>query len=514
MSLRSRRFIFAAALVAALVMSFLLSGAAFASGDTTDEVTICVDGYVINHREEAVNGTKTTPPLEIDAIGTGGAFSAAVGADGYFKLEKLLAGDWAFGMQLPVDWEGIAPEAERGGVAETPETSLAERKGCYRILFKVRRVIDVTAIKFEELLDGTVDYGEGWVITATPVNDPFVKAVKKTTDENGEAQFLLTPGRWIIAETLKSGWKPLTPKEVTLDLDQYGLAEEQESVVFKNLQPACKSTIVVHKYGFWEDEGGMPVELGPLAGWKVTITRADGMMAPVTKVTDGAGIATFAGLLPGVYKVHELVQPGWTSLTDNPQTVIHKDCETTHVRIDNQETRGKLTIHGTKFFKAWVPPYKGQLVGLPGWEITAKLVGTDKEYTVVTDALGQYVFTPEELEQAGIGFPGATIDVCEEVRDHWISVTPKCVRVTFPYPVPATYTGAKVDFTNVQDPPVAQTGTTGGTCTAAITVVRGQTLARIAAQYGTSVLALARANGIRNPDWILEGQKLCVQWGN
>ena len=56
-----------------------------------------------------------------------------------------------------------------------------------------------------------------------------------------------------------------------------------------------------------------------------------------------------------------------------------------------------------------------------------------------------------------MAFPGATIEVCEQVHDNWIAKTPACVRVKFPYPMPASYTGARVDFTNYQDPPIGAT---------------------------------------------------------
>ena len=133
-----------------------------------------------------------------------------------------------------------------------------------------------------------------------------------------------------LSETLKTGWKPITPSQVTIVLDQYAPAGAMDPVVFKNLEPACKSKIEVQKVGYGTDADGKEVMLGPLAGWKVTVSRADGTMTPVTKVTDGLGKAIFAGLPPGVYKVKETVQVGWEVMGDNPQTVIHRDCETDH----------------------------------------------------------------------------------------------------------------------------------------------------------------------------------------
>ena len=520
----NRKLAFVVALAAALVMLFMLSSVAFAGSDTTK--VICVDGYVINHREIVVNGTKTDPPLYVEAIGANGTYSATVASNGYFKFKSLPAADldaksnsvaqsdWNFQMQLPQDWEGIAPAAENAGLAETGVTTLKEQDACYRIVFKVRRVFGVGVVKWEELLDGTVQPGADWTITATPVKDPFVKPKTEKTDAGGRLGFTLTAGKWTLSETLKTGWKPITPSQVTIVLDQYAPAGAMDPVVFKNLEPVCKSKIEVQKVGYGTDATGKEIMLGPLAGWKVTVSRADGTMTPITKVTDGLGKAVFAGLPPGVYKVQETVQVGWEVKGDNPQTVIHRDCETTPVRIENKEVQGKLKISGRKLFKAWTPPYKGTVIGLPGWAITATLVGTDVATSTQTDALGNYVFPQAQLEQVGMAFPGASIKVCEADRDNWIHVTPECVTVKFPYPLPPNYTGAVANFTNQQDPPagavVAVDTSVADGCRTNVVVPKGQTLARIAAKYGSSVGALVRANHIRNADLIYAGQIVCV----
>jgi hypothetical protein len=179
---------------------------------------------------------------------------------------------------------------------------------------------------------------------------------------------------------------------------------------------------------------------------------------------------------------------------------------------------GELKIYGYKLFKGWEAPYKTYpLAGLSSWVITSTLVGTDREITTTTNALGFYEFTEDALKTAGMAFPGASIDVCEEVRGNWIAVTAKCVRVKFPYPVPASYTGARVDFTNKQDPPAGwtpstvNTVTTANGCRATYTVQRGDTLARIGAMYGTTAGAIANANGIKNANVIRTGQTLCIK---
>ncbi len=61
-------------------------------------------------------------------------------------------------------------------------------------------------------------------------------------------------------------------------------------------------------------------------------------------------------------------------------------------------------------------------------------------------------------------------------------------------------------------PPVFPPGTTVTTVTTftAYTVQRGDTLARIAARFGTTVAAIMDANGIRNPNLIFAGQVLNI----
>ena len=367
-------------------------------------------------------------------------------------------------------------------------------------------------------MDGTVQPGEGWTITATPQGDPWAVAQTVTTDATGTAVVKLTPGKWLIKETVQSGWTPVTPSQVYLTLDQYGAPGATDPVVFKNREPVCYATITVEKNGLGTDANGGTVWLGPLAGWQITLSRPDGKIYPVTMTTDGSGKVTFKNLIPGVYSVKEAVQAGWEAISPNPQIVVIRDCENARVLFENLEVAGKLQISGTKFFRAWVPPYQGQTVGLSGWGITATLKGTNPAVyvTTTTDALGNYTFSQATLQGAGMAIPGATITVCEEQRDHWIAVTATCVDVMFPYPVPSTYAGATVNFTNVQDPPlpgatVPAISASSANCAVSYTVKRGDSLSAIAQANGTSVSALTQLNGLANPNMIRAGQTLCVQ---
>jgi hypothetical protein len=568
MSNKSRKFMFVLALVATLTMLMAMTSVAFAGGDeptAKNGPTVCVSGFVINHREQPVDGTKFDPQLHVYAFGYAGDTDASalpelttevadaeaaeamaaeaeaasveaagrivkkapVAADGSYKFEKLPAGYYyTFAVYMPnPDWDGIVPEAPRGGVAFTAWTKLNEQSNCYDVLFKIRRWFDVTVLKWEELRNGAVQPGIDWTMTAIPQGDPWaVKESGKTAlSPDGKHGFVvlpLTPGKWLIQETIKSGWTPITPSSVYITLDQYAPYGASSPVVFKNLEPVCYATITVEKngWGIGTDPQGERVWLGPLAGWHITLSRPDGSMTPVTLATDGSGQVVFKHLKPGVYNVSETVQAGWKALSPNPQQVIIRDCEDTRVLFENLEVVGQLKISGTKYFKAWVPPYKGVTVGLSGWHITATLKGTDPAVyvTTMTDALGNYSFSQATLEAAGMAIPGATITVCEEERYHWIPVSPVCVDVKFPFPVPVTYNGAVVNFTNVQDPPLpgasySSSSVNTATCAVTYKVKPGDNLSSIAAANGTTVSAMTQLNGLANPNMIRAGQTLCIR---
>ncbi len=240
MTTKYRTLIFTATLTVSLLMVGVLAGLASAGSNTGD--TACATGYVINHREIVMDGTKFTPPLVVEAVPVGGAsYFANVDSNGYLKFDNLPVGDYSFRMQLPEGWDGLVPTTVLNGVAETGVTKLKKLKkheDCYRIVFKIRRLFDLTVIKWEELLDATVQPGEDWEITATPVGDPYAHPQTVTTGSGGQAHVVLTPGCWIISEKVKAGWIPVTPWQVTICLDQYDPPGTISPVIFKNREPA------------------------------------------------------------------------------------------------------------------------------------------------------------------------------------------------------------------------------------------------------------------------------------
>jgi hypothetical protein len=197
---------------------------------------VVVQGWVINHRELPVDGTRTPAPLAVTAVAPDGTVvTADVASDGYFQL-SLTPDVWNFQMQLPADWDGIVPVAARAGLAQTGCTPLPGNSQPYLIVFKIRRLFDVTALKWEESPTGTVQPGVGWRITFQPVRDPFAVLQVRTTDTSGAARATLTPGAWTLYETARYGWAPVTPAAISITLDQYAPPGAMDPVVFKNRQ--------------------------------------------------------------------------------------------------------------------------------------------------------------------------------------------------------------------------------------------------------------------------------------
>ncbi len=244
--------VFRQTILLAMVLALLLTAAvpaalAQTASPTTLEPAACpapseplasgpvvVQGWVINHRELIVDGTRTASALQVNAVSSAGAtVSAPVASNGYFKL-TLVPDVWNFSLQLPADWDGIVPLAPRGGLAVTGCTPLAGQKSPYLIVFKIRRLIDVTAQKWEELAGGAVQPGSGWQITFQPINDPFAVVQTRTTAADGTAVFTVTPGTWLAYEWYRSGWTPLTPPQVTIQFDPYAPSDAPNLIVFKN----------------------------------------------------------------------------------------------------------------------------------------------------------------------------------------------------------------------------------------------------------------------------------------
>jgi len=111
-------------------------------------------------------------------------------------------------------------------------------------------------------------------------------------------------------------------------------------------------------------------------------------------------------------------------------------------------------------------------------------------------------------------FPARVYVTAKRIREPG-SVTPDIPTATATLEATAT-SKPQAKATNTQNPPGAGQPNAPGltppvdSCRTTVTVRRGETLAMIARQYGVSVASIVRRNGIKNPDRIYVGWRLCI----
>ncbi len=252
------------------------------------------------------------------------------------------------------------------------------------------------------------------------------------------------------------------------------------------------------KDGEWDE--GEPM----LSGWTFMVHNADHIkIAEAT--TDEHGAATFEGLAPGTYHIHEVMKDGWTVTTDPypvPVTLASGDEKT--VKVGNAQMTG-LTVVKFHDIDRDGRHGEGEPV-LEGW--TFKLyLGEVLVAEGVTDGDGEVVF--DKLD------PGH-YTLVEVVKEPWYAVTelplhlelaagqPMMVHVgntydvqkrfTLTYPDKPAGVGAWVQYTvdGGQAILLPLPAGEGSAYTAAIDVPYGSTIAgQWVASYGAEVIPIA-----------------------
>lgn len=196
--------------------------------------------------------------------------------------------------------------------------------------------------------------------------------------------------------------------------DAYTLSE-----TYTGSDPAAAARYVAAGWTCVDNQTGLPVEVAPAAavGGKVVIVEGGDVTCTVVNVYSPP------------------------SPTPTPTSALTPTSSPT--------PPGGVRIAGKKLYRAWDGPFLGRLTGLSGWTITATLVGVENvSVTTTTGALGGWEFTEEAL--GPLAFSGATLRICEERRPGWRHLTPPCVTVSLPSPLPPGYTVVTPDFVNAQ----------------------------------------------------------------
>lgn len=473
------------------VVSVYAAGSDNGAGPVPTNQRLCVVGSVIDHEEKPLADGRI-----VTATSGTNSLTAAVDASGNFRFEDgLVPGTWTFSIDVQKEgeeWEPVTPAS-----FDVPIDY--GRSECYKIRFKLRRLITVNVIK----IDDNHNRLGGWRIRAEPgAGNVFAAAKEAVTDDaEGTAVFKLTKGLWIFTEYGPAGvnYTPVLPNNGRQELNV--TAPGPHTLRFKNrLLPAgCIDAIKQDV----PPEGSNDAAF-PLPGWKIEVRRADGSVA-ASGVTNAAGTIRFSNLPFGPYTVVEETRVGWAPATSASFDVVltPDDAQCVLVPFENKQVAPEYCIEGRKI------DTNGK-IGLPGWVITATPLdkGDEKPANQVTNGLGVYKFS---FSANDYRVPGSRYKVCEVQQAGWLPHTSTCYTVTLPKE-PGRCVWAP-DFENQQlghgrTTPVPSTG-----CRITHTVLKGQSLFGIGAHYGVSASAMVSANPwVRNNKnmYVYPGQQLCI----
>lgn len=513
-SIRKLPFIVILAFV--LALSTVSIGLAGSNLQPNGQAVLCVEGTVIDRQENALGAGWRIVATSLDDPNN--TQEAVTDGQGYFRFEGnngLTPGGWNF----TIDLNG----APQPGYTEVTPASFdvvlqSDMSGCGIIRFKLQRLVRVVVIKIDQ------DHNRlpNWTIRAIPLAGTWAESQSAVTDGNGEAIFMLPSGNWRFEEEGPSGvmYTPLVPnvpyQDLTVEYQPDGYI-----IRFKNMldDPEPLGCIIVNKNDQFVREDGT-VETFGLTGWHIQIKRADGVVV-AEGATDALGTIRFDNLPLGPYTVEEETRDGWVPLnntTSIPITLTDSQCqEITFTNVQRHEDPF-YCIEGRKVDE------NGK-VGLPGFKITARPLdaGGYQPDPVFTDGFGQYRF---DLPSNDYRIPKAFYEVCEELQDGWINVTPTCYETQI-WPE-GNMCEHVPDFVNrqvrsgVSAPVHSSSGTSQlphttpsskSGCRYEHVVKAGESLYGIGAQYGVSPEDMLHANPFvhrQRHHYLYVGQTICI----
>jgi hypothetical protein len=368
---------------------------------------------------------------------------------GEFGIENWTIYMWWDGNETPevaktdangyYEFNGILPdvvlvyEEDKDGWTHTNETweMFTIRSGTERRIhdFGNFQNVRICIFKYEDVNgNGRFDEGDkplpGWNFTITGPGQQT--PLNLTTNETGWACVTLTgAGMFTVSEVLKAGWVNTTP--VSLQVDVWS-GRQVAPLRFGNFE---LGKIVALKFYDSNRNGVQDGSEPGLDVWPITV-----MPLNITDNTDTNGLATFAGLGPGIYIVNEASREGWTNTT--PMTVnlgALASGQTLTVSFGNV-VLGNIT--GCKFYDKDLDGVKdANEPTLSGWNV--RLVGyTDwgmyVDRNTTTNATGFYAF---EGVQPGM------YNVSECLKHGWFNTSRKVQEVGV--------SGLRTNFTEVRN---------------------------------------------------------------
>jgi hypothetical protein len=287
-------------------------------------------------------------------------------------------------------------------------------------------VAAISGRKFHDLdADGLADPGDpglaGWTIYLDANGDNQLNPGEASTVTDANGNYVLTPplGVNVVREVMRSDWFQSAPTsgEHTVNVAAGQLYTGRN---FGNYRPATISGLKFHDLdGNGVQGAGEPGQ----QGWTIYIdSNNNGVLdgGEPTEVTDAAGTYEFNQLVPGTYRLREVMQSGWQQSA--PQAGFHLVTVASEENVTGRDFGNyrPVTITGTVFHDFDADGVRdGNEPGLPGRRVYLDLnnnsVPDAGDVIAPTDPAGRYVFT---------GLRPGTYAVREDVPAGWRITAP------------------------------------------------------------------------------------------
>jgi hypothetical protein len=276
--------------------------------------------------------------------------------------------------------------------------------------------------------------GEGWDITATPVDEsgtPIGPSLTVESDGAGLFQFDngtngVQPGRWTVELDLTSvpgTWEPVTPAKFDVQV-AYG-------------NTACLSVRFKLRLLIAVDVIKIDDNHNVLEGWTIIATPGKGnpFALPQQAVTDPRGVASLL-LTAGKWVLSEVAPPGVTYTAVMPPGDLEVELDAAAQQRYRFIFKNRIHVDGCIVV---TKRYPGYLWRLPGWGVTVYRANGTVAAFGQTDQNGTVTFG---------ALPLGPYTVVEEQRVGWKPAGPSHVAVTL-----SDDACQEVNFINEQDPP-------------------------------------------------------------
>lgn len=309
------------------------------SGETlTEEVTneFAYGGSLDGYKYEDLDADGIHDPGEPALAGWEIVLERQVGADwvvydqtvtdvnGYYLFDNVLPGSYRVSEVLKVDFEWEQSYPADYHMLSFAQSMVEAEPPTYGTQHEDKDFLNwapasIEGVKFEDLdADGVKDVGEpgleDWIIYVDYDGDNMLDAGEPSdaTDANGEYLITgVTPGTYSVREVLPGEWFQ-TLGTYVVGFESRGHYGGEGEYDFGNWTYANKSGVKFHDL----DADGVkdPGEPG-LEGWTIFVDYDDdGVHDPGEPgdITNATGYYSIGGIQPGLFKVREVQQVGWT----------------------------------------------------------------------------------------------------------------------------------------------------------------------------------------------------------